>query len=298
MTDSDTVLKAAQRLGRAHREFRHARDESERQFEEIQKNWMQSHAGLLEELCDDDEELYDVFEPAVREYLSTGQADDDVFPRDVLEQLDASRGQFANMVAAVSEATNPAEQALRDPSADFVAALRSWLEWSRTAGGNLADWPEILKAWRSALGMTTREAAAALDVSPSAVVRYEGATRSPSAPYVAAMIERIEAWDSTSEETLLRTAARRLARMFGSDGDGATEILENTARPWDTLVFAVEEALPALTQTQLQVVAALVAAPAALDAIDALVRNNPLQAVLDAVADGHDKAVTVTEAVR
>ncbi len=131
MTNSDKVLEAAQRLGQAHRQFRHARDESERQFAELQSRWMSSHSNLLDELDDGNDELFDNVEEAIKDYLLTGPENDHGLPSDTLEQLEASRAQYAEEVAAADKAIKPAEQALAQPVINFITELRSWLDRSR-----------------------------------------------------------------------------------------------------------------------------------------------------------------------
>src|SRR5262249_12355273 len=141
-----------------------------------------------------------------------------------------------------------------------------------------------------ALSMTTREAASALEVSPSAVVRYESAQRSPSAAQVGAMVDCMVAWDPTSDESRTRRHAHALALLF-RDPDYANvmlvnfELTESHLRKdlEDGLERTLDNAADGLTNTQVRVLTALVAHPATLDRLVELVKNDPLQPFKEAL---------------
>lgn len=163
---------------------------------------------------------------------------------------------------------------------------------------SLDEWPTILREWRTAVDWTTREAAEALEVSPSAIVRYEQGKRSPSLPYVAAMIDRIEVVRPVMEDTDLRQAARVLAQM---DGDStATGILEQLERGRAELQGDIEEALQTMGERQLRAVAALVGSPAAMEALLLWADrfgDDPLRPVFDAFVDSGVRGPLESEAV-
>jgi len=289
VADIKAVLEAAQVLGRAHRAFRHARAEGERRIEELQNAWVRDHEHLLVDEEDPeylDEELIEV----AKAYLLTGDADG-TLPNDVREVLDETRTALAEDLKSAVRLTEPTKQALEAPTAELGAAVRRWFSTARDQG-DLRGWPRVLEAWRKALSMTTREAASALGVSPSAIVRYEAGKRSPSVPQIGAMVDCIFAWNPTVEDTRIRATARALARMSGDDPDLSTDILEFAFREQASLQGEVEDALDGLTVVQLRVLAALVATPATLDRLADLVKNDPLRPIKDALDRVHDGTST------
>lgn len=296
MADIQQVLEAAQAFGRAHRAFRDARAEGERRIDEIQQAWVRGHEDLLLDDHEEDDEfdyLDDDLIEAAKTYLLTGEAADGAIPDDVRGVLDESRRALAEELRGAAGLTEPAREYLVSPNAEFCAAVRSWFAAAR-AEGDVAGWPQVLGAWRTALSMTTREAASVLEVSPSAVVRYEAGKRSPSVPQIGAMVECIVVWDPTSEDAKLRKAVRAFARMFGEEADVSTDILQNVTIEHETLVGEVEDVIERLTVGQLRVLAALVASPAALDRLACLVKDDPLGPITHALARLSD-ATTVTE---
>ncbi|MDP8928614.1 MAG: helix-turn-helix domain-containing protein, partial [Actinomycetota bacterium] len=226
-------------------------------------------------------------------------------PGDRVKELLALRERFEprlkQAVAESEAALTSAHETLRGPQAELARRLRDWLEHVRqdeTTNTIEKDWPRILRAWRQAIHATSREAAQLLDVSPSAIVRYERGTRSPSRPYVEAMIHRISSSDGVMPVSDERRAATEYVRTFGLGRSYATEFLERLDRErieiecqgdTERVLFAeIQRDLEGLTPQELRVVAALINRREALQALltwAADYDKDPLRPVLQAFAD-------------
>lgn len=283
METNQHVFEKIQALGRAHREFRHAQSEAERYIDEIQEAWVRDHEHLLE---DDDGDLDDELITEAKTYFLVGKDQYGTLSAELRMAADAGRASRDKKLSVAREPSNSLAEATRGPAADFSQALRRWLREAR-AEKDFDEFPRILREWRQALSMVTREAATALDVSSSAIVRYESGKRTPSAPQVRALVERIVDWDPV-KDTPAGVALRRLARMFDEDPDDLIERTDRDTRENLTRQVAIQDAiqlaLEDLTAAQLGTVASLVNEPAALDRLGELARNHPFQLVADALA--------------
>lgn len=290
MADTKSVIKAAHELGRVHRELRHARAQSEREVEALLSGWVDDHEDLLVDESGDylDNDLID----AAKAFLLTGDAGDEPLDADLRAALEEGRAAIADDLQAALALVETAAAAVAQPYSALTSSVRAWLGEAR-AEGNVADWAIILDAWRTALSLTTREAAAALEVSPSAVVRYSGRSRTPSVPQVVAMVEAMTSWNPAAEDKTMRAAARSLAASFGEDPDKATEILENVGVLRTDLEATVEDGLESLSHTQLTVLAALVTSPKLLNGLATLAREDvfgEIEAAVNAVRGATPKA--------
>jgi transcriptional regulator with XRE-family HTH domain len=267
VADARAVISAAHEVGRLHRDLRHARDQSEREIQGQLSGWVDKHEDLL--VDDSGEYLDDDLIDAAKAFLLTGDPGEEPLDASLLTALEAGRAAIASDLQAALALEEAAAAAVVGPYDAFVSAVRHWLNEAR-AEGDIGDWARILDTWRTALSLTTREAAAALEVSPSAIVRYSGGSRTPSVPQVVAMVEAMIRWNPAAEDTKIRAAARSITRMFGTDPDRATEILESAGRSRTDLEASIQDNLEALSTTQLSVVAALVSSPTLLNGLATL----------------------------
>lgn len=270
---SEDMMKALAELGRRCREARAARADLDERQDALRRQWMGDREDYLNEF---DDESYDDVRTSLDEYFDTGTAD---LPRSQLARLKGTREPFLAQLQEPTEALAVLEGAVVPPHESFVQCLRRWFVHARTDPEALKTWQDILKTWRRAVGRTTRDAANLLDVSSSAIVRYEQGNRTPSAPQVAAMIDCIAAGPVLPEQTELRIAAGRIARVFEGGDEEAVDMIENVERSTAEQCRAIEDALPILTSPQRGVVARLVHSPKSLDALDAWATQNQLAPV-------------------
>ena len=261
------LQEAAERLGRAHRKLRHARAQSQSEVDAILDAWVRDHGWLFDH--GDGDSRNDELVAASKEYLRDGAPIDETVDDELRAALSNGRLQLAPQLRAALEPVEHTAASVVAPYEAFTTEVRRWLDQRRTDGA-VPEWATVLDLWRSALSLTTREAGEALGVSASAVTRYLRRVRTPSMPQLIGMVEAMTTWDPTSEDENLRTAARTIVSVFGDDPDKATEILEDAQRRGLDLEDIVGDALDALSQRQLAVLAALAATPRLLDGLAAL----------------------------
>lgn len=286
---AEDVKAAAEAFQTAQSQLRLAREQADLVREELRGKSMQKARRLWE---DDDEQLHlaesDDTVQAVQRYLLGGDPGD--LEPEVLSEFEDLRQKYLPRVEAAEAACRQVERTLEEPHADLVRELRTWYARARVEDeASLDEWATILRAWRAASDRTTREAAADLEVSPSAIVRYEKGTRTASHQNIAAMIDRIEAIAPIAPDTRLRELTRQLARNFYEDKD-ATELLETQdSQPrqqaeHEELQEEIGEKIAHLGLEQLRVVASIVRDSGAIDALlEWAGRSDPLQPVLDAL---------------
>lgn len=279
MANTRAVTTLGQELRRVHRDLRHARNQSEQEVEGLLRSWVDENEDLLGHGAYLDDDLID----AAKAFLLTGDGDEETLGPNLLTAVRAGRVAIADDLRGALARSAPAARAVIAPHAAFVSAVKQWLGEAR-AEGDISDWATILDTWRSALSLTTREAAVALEVSPSAIVRYSGGSRTPSVPQVVAMVEAMSSWDPATEDTKMRVHARGMAMMFERDPDEATNILEDIGSERTRLEGTVEDGLDALSIRQLGVIAALVASPSLLDWLAALASDDLFSEIQTAAA--------------
>lgn len=274
---NEDMIKALAELGRRCREARAARADLDELQDALRRQWMADREDYLDEV---DDESYNDVEASLGEYFDTGTAD---LPGSQLAELEGTCEPFLAQLQEPTEALAVLEGAALPQNESFVQCLRRWFADARTDPEALRTWQDILKTWRRAVGRTTRDAANLLDVSSSAIVRYEQGNRVPSAPQLAAMIDCIAGGPVLPEQTELRVAARRVARIFGGGDEEAVDIIENEERRTEEQCLAIEDALPMLTPAQRGVVARLVRSPYSLDALHAWATQSQLAPVAAAL---------------
>ena len=285
-------LKAAADAFRTTRgRLKLAREEADLVRDEVRAKAMRIAHRLWD---DDDEDGFEIAESddtvqAVQRWLVGGEPGD--LQPEVLREFEHLRPEYLPRIEAAETACLQIERALAEPHADLVREIRAWYASARAGqGASLDEWPNVLKAWRSASNRTTREAAADLEVSPSAIVRYEKGTRAASRQIIAAMIDRIEATAPVASDSRIRELTRQLARLGGYSEDD-TELLERQdtgsrqQAELEELQDEISDKIAHLGLEQLEMVASIIRDPRAIDALlDWASRPNPLQPVLDALS--------------
>jgi transcriptional regulator with XRE-family HTH domain len=267
-------METIQALGAAHRALRHRRDEADRNLRALCSNLAREVAGAHDELFidGDDPELFDeeLIDMAAEWLLAPG--DSDSLPTEVLhlvnEVRQASLPEFDRLLADA----RLAQQNTIGPVEDFADALRTWLSEAKAEATIAAEWPEVLAKWRSALNLTVREAAAALQVSASAITRYESGARSPSLPQLTALVEAMGTWDPVEEESELRRSGRRLADQVGWDPESFAQRIDEADAERHQLQGLLEDIArdQFFSAERLRTLVALAQNPEALDHVRSL----------------------------
>lgn len=285
------VVESIRAFGRTHREHRLIRDDVRRQNSER----LSKYTTDLEWICRVDErsgeELHEAEYTrrveAVRQYLTTGVDSEGALPAVI---HDHSRGATFDVATALAEAyealtldrstgaaaLQPTRNSLVGLHRTFVLRLREWFTEARSGSDTLSGWPEILREWRRAVDLTTRNAAEVLEVSPSTVVRYEQGERSPASPYVAALIDQIDERGPIYHDDELVTATRAPAARTTSAMEDLLDPIEQSRRQDEELRVQIEDALPHIGQLHLLVLAELTQRPDLLDSLIESLRSDPL----------------------
>lgn len=295
----DAVHGAIAELEMAHRAYREQRERARADQRAIVTAWRDKTRNALQEggedLTDDegvpldDSELDDLLE----QYLTSSQ-DDLLLPDGTgisFDDLPQTRQQLAELDAVVQTAA----ATLEPPHAELAARLRAWLDAVRadaTPAHAVEQWPTILHHWRKALDLTTREAAAQLDISPAAIVRYEKdpgdpGGRTPKLPNIAAMVERMASVPPLIPHSKLRASVEAVTRLGGHEVT-PTELIDQFEGQQAELIATVEDALPQLTLRQLQLLCALVTDQHAIEALLGWVDQygqDPLRPLFDAAVE-------------
>lgn len=292
MADTDTVHAAIAELALAHRAYREERERARTEQRNLRHAWKSRVLQAVpSDLVDDEDKEVDdeTLEELVNEFLE-GSQDMLVLPSGEGLTFDDAPEARRRLVE-LDEAVRAAGVRLERPQAELAARLQKWLEAVRSEAmpaDAIDSWPGILRSWRQALDLTTREAAKQLDVSPAAVVRYEKdpgqpGGRTPKLPNVAAMVERMASVLPLVPDSEERSGAEALADMWPELS--MTELLDRFERPQAELIDSIEGALPGLTFRQLQLLASLATDHQAIDALLGWVDRygeEPLRPVFDA----------------
>lgn len=261
-------------LGAAHRAVRHERDEADRHLRTLSSQLARQVAEAHDELfvdADDpdyyDEELIELS----ADYL-VAPDDSDTLPADIQQLLRDMRSAKAADFDRLLSAAQLAEQDVVAPGRDFAEGLRIWLTSAKQDPCIAAQWRDVLARWRSALNLTVREAASALQVSPSAITRYESGARSPSLPQLTALVEAMSSWDPTATESALGRSGRRLAEVLGWDPDSIADRVDEADSERHYLQGLLEDIThdQHLSTERLRTLVALAQNPQALDHVRAL----------------------------
>lgn len=264
-------LEAIADFGRAATRVRRAQEE----VDLLEVQWLDMASFVCEDFVEDYDGTSETINDALVQFLRTG--DQSLIPNQVSYHREDLTEMRQEILAEYNERLRELEAVAgswEQPHQTMVQELRGWLATAKAADADSAtvagEWAAVLKAWRKAADLTTREAAERLGVSPSAITRYEGGTRAASLPYIASMIEQIDAVGNAERNEKLRKVVRTFASMVGHDDP--TQVLEETEAEAErsNLRNLIHDRLGELSAEQLAAVARLVQ-PAALQALDTLV---------------------------
>lgn len=244
--DLDKTLDA---VDEAHRSLRLARVQLTDQLDAARRRWMSNNADVFDEVDDDD---YPFVEEAMASFFDDG-VEDELLPPQHLEQLRASRAHDVQLAYQQCRVTiDTAAKQVTTAYKAFTAALAEWLHRIRAKELEADAWPTIASRWRKALNLTARQAAEALGVSASAIVRYEQGARRPSLAQLAASVEQMVTFDPTAEDARYNKLAKGLAIVW-PDRD-AFELIDEFESPTHELVGRIEELLPSCDNQQLKLI--------------------------------------------
>lgn len=291
---TETVLEAMEEFRQAHARYQLELSEVWRRRRKLTDQWLREMEPVVEEFLGERDVDDDEVELELRGFLFSGDPDRLDLLAYALDTLAGARRPFMEQLSVDRRRLGPAMRAVELAHQRLAPELRQWVEDLRAADGNgpaIAEWPLILKAWRDSTGLTAREAAELLEVSPSTVWRYEEAERTPSLQSIASMVANINASPGFKPH---ETDRREAADYLASEGlaGTATELLEQAETTVDareqkeSIREEIKSALDHLDDRELDAVAALVinraALPALVDWADAHARH-PLQPVIDAL---------------
>jgi transcriptional regulator with XRE-family HTH domain len=261
-------------LGAAHRTVRHERDEADRNLRALASQLARQVAEAHDELfvdADDpdyyDEELIELS----ADYL-VAPDDSGTLPADIRQLLRDMRSAKAADFDQLLSAARLAEQNAIVPARDFADGLRIWMAGAKNDPSIAAQWNDVLARWRTALNLTVREAASALQVSPSAITRYESGARTPSLPQLTALVEAMGSWDPIATESALGRSGRRLAEVVGWDPDSIADRIDEADSERHHLQGLLEDIArdQHFSAERLRTLVALAQNPEALDHVRAL----------------------------
>lgn len=221
---------------------------------------------------------------------------------DALEQFRHAADQLrADVYARYTPVIEPARAELR-------RQLQAWIE-STPSEVARDQWSTVLSAWRSAVGATVRQAAAALGVVPSTIVRHERGAKEPGGrvPSDAQLRKLVDAladapvalgpWDNDDRTT------RAMTKLFGIDRSEYADIVEAKMVNATTVADAIRDAIEGLSARQLSVLAAVMRHPTGLADLLAFAEHtatDPADAVrrrvLEGLADEQARAGRLTVA--
>jgi transcriptional regulator with XRE-family HTH domain len=309
MATTRAVLAAISEYARAHERFMRAEQQAYEDDVELTEEWVNAcDRAFGYELDVDDWDEFEVAElsdeeyeerledaqeikDALGKYLWSGEASPNL-PVRRISDLSILRERFVDRLQAAERRHAENEKALVEPHAKLVTVLEKWLESAKTPEGRQRieqDWPRILKAWRDAVSLTTREAAEVLGVSASAVVRYSRGERTPPFATVGGMVAAIAGHRGAPPSSPQRQAIQEVVRVMGPEWrvEGqhptATALMEGLEGPKVEFETAIKRQLEQLTTEQLQFVAALTERPDALDALVTFINGDPLAPVRNAL---------------
>jgi transcriptional regulator with XRE-family HTH domain len=305
------VLDARAALAGAHLSARFAEEDGDEQWRSLQEKWTRSHGELADRLYSEGDEFADA---AIADYFDRGDESDYDLPADVRNMLADSLLEYRRAGDVIEAGVQRVKRStLQEPHKRFNDELEAWYKQACVGeGASLAEWPQILKAWRTATGRTTREAADALDISASAIVRYETGKRTAAPPYIDAMIRRMAGASAAPPDTSERRRFRSFARDIDDDEKldpsiasiaalDPTAHVEAMQRRGVKLEAFIDEHARLLSVAQKRVLALLISRPAAIDAIEQLIvepPTNPIEPVLDALGDDVEHLRQVAQQVR
>lgn len=273
----EELARAISELGGGCREVFALRADFRARYDELETRWVEMWDDEFADLDDDD---YAELEAALRACFRTGVGD---VPDDLIEEVQAALPEVLAELREPAERLAAAEAGLDEPKAAVAQHMRNWLDRARGDDREVAEWQTVLSSWRRATGRTTRDAADVLGVSSSAVVRWEQGKRRPSIPQIAGIVEALAKGPALPEETEDRIAARRVAKMLGSDDDTGAAIIESFERPIEEMRADLEEAIGTLSPEHLQVLARLVGEPQALSVLAAWADSGQLATIAAAL---------------
>lgn len=163
-----------------------------------------------------------------------------------------------------------------DRAADL---LRQWV--AEESNNVTEDFGRVLRAWRTALLLAGNIAADILGVSPPTVTRYERGSRSPSRPYVEAMVERIVRHGPNPDPRAADMI--NLARMLGTTGPEILDFVERQALQEHNVRERIDQVLDRRSLAELELLLRLAASPDALAVLHGLGARDelaPLRAAL------------------
>ena len=241
------VLETISDFGRAATRVRRAQEE----VDLLEVQWIDMASPVEGQPVEADDPEY-IEDEVLVQFLRSGDAS--IIPlsyhrQALLEMRDEVLGEYQTRLEELQRIAD--DWAV--PHKVMVQELTAWLEAARVgaASGTVAqEWAAILKAWRKAADLTTREAAEHLNVSPSAVTRYEGGTRAASLPYIASMVQRIDAVGLVEREEKRRKIFRALAEMVGRSDP--TDVLEEVQANVDLSRARSQQAKAHLAQARSQ----------------------------------------------
>lgn len=218
------ALGALERYGHAHARVRHAQQAATLHLERVQSEFRSVFAEVVlphlrgfEEMSERDiAAWWDEREESVLALLSN-EGDPAELPDELIEHVDAVAQPFLEDLHQQGRQLDEAERLLDAPHREAVTKVQLWLDEVRTGTAAAEDgWPELVAAWRNAVDLTKLEAARALQVSQSTIVRYENHTRCPSIPVMTELVGRIADMPNPLTGDALRfwESLRTVAAMF------------------------------------------------------------------------------------
>ena len=289
------LMEKIEALGVAHRALRHQRDEADRELRALSLQLAHRVADAHEDLfidADDPDFLDEELIEMAADWLLVPD-DSDSLPLEIRHLLEETRqASLADFDRLLADA-RLAQQGTIGPVRDFAVALRAWLTVAKTDPNTAAEWADMLAKWRSALNLTVREAASALQVSPSAITRYESGARSPSLPQLTALVEAMSTWDPVDEQSELRRSGRRLADLVGWDPESLAERIDEADSERHQLQGLLEDIArnQFFSAERLRTLVALAQNPVALDHVRSLA-NLDLSPDLKPMPPGHEGKAT------
>lgn len=284
------VLKALASYAQFHARARMELSSATRAERELRDRWQRNTRHLVDAAYDDDHEAEDgVDEDEVvneaLDYLRSGDAAGLEHLRAAAEELAEIREGFTGPLAALARDHLRAEQTLEAPHRQLSGALHRWMSALQAPNPDRpepAEMGTILATWRSATGLTAREAGQVLGISPSAVWRYEEGDRTPTRRTIETLVAAMNSSNGlTPHASEWRDALRAIADMSPMPEE---ELQRSLDRPDDRSARQrIVDGLKRLDERELGALAELVDDPDALPDLLSWAAQDPLRSVRDAV---------------